>query len=56
MNLLVEDVAVCSGSSCRARYDTSDGWAGYCPSCLALCDEHLTEDHPDGVDGCPYCH
>lgn len=55
------DLLWCENAWCGEGYRPDDGWAGRCPSCLALADEHLAGRHtPEPAsrrvgDGCPEC-
>jgi hypothetical protein len=49
----------CDSAWCGEVFDAADGWAGRCPSCLALADEHLAGGHTDWgrfVEACSECH
>jgi hypothetical protein len=45
----------CDNGWCGQVYDTVDGWAGRCPSCLALADEHLAGLHVVIIEVCAEC-
>jgi len=51
----------CDNAWCGEVYAAVEGWAGRCPSCLALADEHLAGAHPGRPargrvgDACPEC-
>lgn len=52
----VDDVTIEFCLSCANHLALEEGWAGYCPSCLMLSDEHLAGLH-DGqvVPECRNC-
>jgi hypothetical protein len=45
----------CDNVWCGQVYDTVEGWAGRCPSCLALADEHLAGFHVVVIEVCAEC-
>lgn len=47
--------AHCVSPWCGMPFDEREGWAGYCPACLALADEHLANGHASSVEGCIAC-
>ncbi len=53
---VVEELAWCANAWCGDVFDAAEGWAGRCPSCLALADEHLAGTHTGGlVEPCTEC-
>lgn len=50
------DVTIEPCLSCANHFALEEGWAGYCPSCLALSDEHLAGLHDVHIlDECRDC-
>lgn len=52
---LLVDLGWCENVWCGLGYAADEGWAGLCPSCLALLDEHLAGVHEAVLDDCPDC-
>ena len=48
-------VPICIGDGCANRFADEAGWEGYCPSCLALWDDHAAGRHDPPEDVCLLC-
>ena len=55
MNVMLEELTVCVAEGCAKRFAADAGWEGFCPSCLALWDDHTAGQHDPSVDVCPLC-
>jgi hypothetical protein len=55
MSVLLKDLTVCVGDGCANSFADEAGWEGYCPSCLALWDDHAEGEHDPPVDVCLLC-
>ncbi len=50
-----DGLACCENLWCGQEYAADEGWDGYCPSCVALLDEHLARSHRAPVPECVGC-
>ncbi len=49
------ELACCENLWCGVQYAVPDGWDGYCPSCVALLDDHLARGHATPQAECVAC-
>ena len=55
MSVLLGELKICIGDGCANRFADEAGWEGYCPSCLALWDDHAAGRHDPPEDVCVLC-
>ena len=55
MGVLLGELSICIGDGCANSFADEAGWEGYCPSCLALWDDHASGRHDPPEDVCPLC-
>ena len=55
MSVLLWELTICIGDGCANRFADEAGWEGYCPSCLALWDDHAAGRHDPPEDVCLLC-
>jgi hypothetical protein len=49
------ELQLCESAWCVVAFEAEEGFAGRCPACLAIADEHHAYGHPDAVSDCLVC-